>query len=52
MRGGRRIPAGGPRMDKLGVYYQILPQRLGYRIVETQDVDDKVGNGFTVVIRK
>jgi SAM-dependent methyltransferase len=78
-------------MDKLGVYYQVEPQRLvrdkravtldegwayyekddhhhwsawrtgdfvelvnrlGYRIVETQDVDDKVGNGFTVVIRK
>ncbi|MBS0337345.1 MAG: class I SAM-dependent methyltransferase [Proteobacteria bacterium] len=78
-------------MDKFGVYYQVLPQRLvrdkravtleegwayydkddhhhwsawrtadfvelvkklGYRIVETQDVDDKIGNGFTVVIRK
>ncbi len=29
-----------------------LVERLGYTIVETQDVDDKYGNGFTVVIRK
>ena len=29
-----------------------LVKRLGYAVVEVQDVDDKVGNGFTVVIRK
>ena len=29
-----------------------LLKRLEYRIVEIQDIDDKIGNGFTVVIRK
>lgn len=29
-----------------------LIQYLGWNIVETQDADDKVGNGFTVVIQK
>jgi SAM-dependent methyltransferase len=29
-----------------------LVRKIGFRIVEVQDVDDKVGNGFTVVIRK
>jgi len=29
-----------------------LVKSLGMRIVEIQDVDDKVGNGFTIVIRK
>jgi len=29
-----------------------LVKQLNYRIVEIQDVDDKVGNGFTIVIRK
>ncbi|MEI6724356.1 MAG: class I SAM-dependent methyltransferase [Betaproteobacteria bacterium] len=29
-----------------------LVKALGYKIVEIQDYDDKIGNGFTVVIRK
>ena len=29
-----------------------LVKHLNYKIVEVQDIDDKVGNGFTVVIRK
>lgn len=29
-----------------------LVRQLGFRIVEVQDVDDKVGNGFAVIIRK
>lgn len=29
-----------------------LVRQLGFAVVEYQDVDDKVGNGFTVVIRK
>ena len=29
-----------------------LIKYLGWNIVETQDIDDKVGNGFTVVIQK
>lgn len=29
-----------------------LVQYLGWRVVYFQDVDDKVGNGFTVVVRK
>ena len=29
-----------------------LVKKLDFKIVELQDVDDKVGNGFTVVIRK
>lgn len=27
-------------------------KKLDFKIVELQDVDDKVGNGFTIVIRK
>ncbi|MEI6719859.1 MAG: class I SAM-dependent methyltransferase [Betaproteobacteria bacterium] len=29
-----------------------LAKKLDFKIVEAQDIDDKVGNGFTVVIRK
>lgn len=29
-----------------------LVTHLGFKVVEVQDIDDKVGNGFTVVIRK
>jgi SAM-dependent methyltransferase len=29
-----------------------LVKRLNFKIIETQDEDDKVGNGFTIVIRK
>jgi len=29
-----------------------LMKVLRFNVVETQDTDDKVGNGFTIVIRK
>jgi hypothetical protein len=34
------------------IEYMIKEMAMQWKIEETQDVDDKVGNGFTIVIRK
>lgn len=34
------------------IKYMIEKINMGWEIVEVQDVDDKVGNGFTIVLRK
>jgi SAM-dependent methyltransferase len=34
------------------IRYMIAKLYMGWKIAEVQDVDDKVGNGFTIVIRK
>lgn len=34
------------------INYMISDMKMKWKILEVQDVDDKVGNGFTIVIRK
>lgn len=34
------------------INYMIKELQMRWEIAEVQDVDDKVGNGFTVVLRK
>jgi hypothetical protein len=51
---------GGPIPPAINEHYSVwitediveLVEYLGWKIVEVQDVDDKVGNGFTVVVQK
>lgn len=51
-----RITAKPNRNDHYSVWITRdmveLIKYLGWNIVETQDIDDKVGNGFTIVIQK
>lgn len=55
----RHIHPNPPEIDHHGHYsvwitedFLALCERMGWKVVAYQDVDDKVGNGFTVVIQK